>query len=127
MAFSMYIYILIFMSVCIYMYVSVSPLLCRYKNCNNCAMVYFTLSMYVLKCLSWFWGTRSCLSRKTFYYRPFHKTLPISSTFVNWISGRFYETGCSSVGFWAQEVVYNESLFYKIEFLCIQYKYLSSS
>ena len=27
-------------------------------------------------------------------YRPFHKTLPISCEFVNWISVRFYETGC---------------------------------
>ena len=30
-----------------------------------------------------------------FIYRPFHKTLPRSSTFVNWISVSFYETGCS--------------------------------
>ena len=28
------------------------------------------------------------------YYRPFHKTLPRSSLFVNWIPVRFYETGC---------------------------------
>ena len=28
-------------------------------------------------------------------YRPFHKTLPRSNAFVNWISVRFYETGCS--------------------------------
>jgi len=27
-------------------------------------------------------------------YRPFHKTLPRSSLFVNWISLRFYETYC---------------------------------
>ena len=27
-------------------------------------------------------------------YRPFHKTLPRSSAFVNWILVRFYETGC---------------------------------
>ena len=27
-------------------------------------------------------------------YRPFHKTLPRSSSFVNWISVRFNETGC---------------------------------
>ena len=27
-----------------------------------------------------------------FKYRPFHKTLPRSSAFVNWISVRFYET-----------------------------------
>ena len=26
-------------------------------------------------------------------YRPFHKTLPRSSAFVNWISVRYYETG----------------------------------
>ena len=25
-------------------------------------------------------------------YRPFHKTLPRTSAFVNWISVRFYET-----------------------------------
>ena len=25
-------------------------------------------------------------------YRPFHKTLPRSSVFINWISVRFYET-----------------------------------
>ena len=30
-----------------------------------------------------------------FKYRPFHKTLPRSSAFVNWISVRFYETGCT--------------------------------
>ena len=30
-----------------------------------------------------------------FGYHPFHKTLPISSAFVNWISVRFYETDCS--------------------------------
>ena len=29
-------------------------------------------------------------------YRPFHKTLPRSSAFVNWISVRFYETGCTT-------------------------------
>ena len=28
-------------------------------------------------------------------YRPFHKTLPRSSAFVNWISLRFYETDCT--------------------------------
>ena len=27
-------------------------------------------------------------------YRPFHKTLPRSSVFVNWLSVRFYETDC---------------------------------
>ena len=27
-------------------------------------------------------------------YRPFHKTLPRSIAFVNWISVRFYENGC---------------------------------
>ena len=31
-----------------------------------------------------------------FTYRPFHKTLPRSSAFVNWISVRFYETDCST-------------------------------
>ena len=30
----------------------------------------------------------------SFEYRPFHKTLPRSSAFVNWISVRFYETDC---------------------------------
>ena len=30
----------------------------------------------------------------TFTYRPFHKTLPISSAFINRISVRFYETYC---------------------------------
>ena len=29
-------------------------------------------------------------------YRPFHKTLPRSSAYVNWISVRFYKTGCTS-------------------------------
>ena len=28
-------------------------------------------------------------------YRPFHKTLPRTSAFVNWISVRFYETDCT--------------------------------
>ena len=28
------------------------------------------------------------------WYHPFHKTLPRSSACVNWISVRFYETGC---------------------------------
>ena len=28
-------------------------------------------------------------------YRPFHKTLPRSRRFVNWISVRFYETDCT--------------------------------
>ena len=28
------------------------------------------------------------------YYRPFHKTLPRSSAFINWISVSFYETDC---------------------------------
>ena len=28
-------------------------------------------------------------------YRPFHKTLPRSCAFINWISVRYYETGCS--------------------------------
>ena len=30
-----------------------------------------------------------------FKYRPFHKTLPRSSAFINWISVRFYETDCN--------------------------------
>ena len=30
-------------------------------------------------------------------YRPFHKTLPRSSAFCNWISVRFYETGCTKI------------------------------
>ena len=30
-------------------------------------------------------------------YRPFHKTLPGSRSFINWISVRFYETDCSSL------------------------------
>ena len=29
-------------------------------------------------------------------YRSFHKTLPRSSAFINWISVRFYGTGCTS-------------------------------
>ena len=28
-------------------------------------------------------------------YRPFHKTLPRSSAFVNWVSVRFQETNCT--------------------------------
>ena len=31
----------------------------------------------------------------TLIYRPFHKTLPRTSAFINWITVRFYETGCS--------------------------------
>ena len=31
-------------------------------------------------------------------YRLFHKTLPRSSAFVNWISVRLHETDCSSTG-----------------------------
>ena len=31
---------------------------------------------------------------KTLTYHPFHKTLPRSKPFVNWISVRFYDTGC---------------------------------
>ena len=30
-----------------------------------------------------------------FMYRPFHKTIPRSRAFVNWISVRVYETDCS--------------------------------
>ena len=30
-----------------------------------------------------------------FKYRPFHKTLLRSNAFCNWISVRFYETGCT--------------------------------
>ena len=30
-------------------------------------------------------------------YRLFHKTLPISSAFLNWISVRFYGTGCTKI------------------------------
>ena len=33
----------------------------------------------------------------TFIYLPFHKTLPRSSAFVNWISVRFYETACTLI------------------------------
>ena len=43
-------------------------------------------------------------------YRPFHKTLPRSSAFVNWISVRFYETGCT----WAlrdRQIVLNECVY----------------
>ena len=32
---------------------------------------------------------------KDLYYRPFHKTLPRSCAFVNWISVRFYEMDCT--------------------------------
>ena len=40
----------------------------------------------------------SCASvhvKKILSYRPFHKTLPRSSAFINWISVRFYGTGCT--------------------------------
>ena len=36
-------------------------------------------------------------------YRPFHKTLPSSSAFVNWISVRFYETDCS----WKRSITFS--------------------
>ena len=41
-------------------------------------------------------------------YRPFKKTLPRSSAFVNWISVRFYETGCSWENCW-QEININDN------------------
>ena len=34
-----------------------------------------------------------------FKYSSFHKTLPVSSAFVNWISVRFYETACINITF----------------------------
>ena len=34
------------------------------------------------------------IQKVTDIYRPFHKTLPRSSAFVNRISVRFFETGC---------------------------------
>ena len=34
------------------------------------------------------------LRKNVFSYRPFHKTLPRYSAFVNWISVRFYEIDC---------------------------------
>ena len=42
-------------------------------------------------------------------YRPFHKTLPRSSTFVNWSSVRFYETDCTLTSFYTK----NQLSFYR--------------
>ena len=39
-------------------------------------------------------GIQELVMLQILWYRPFHKTLPRSSTFVNWISVRFYETDC---------------------------------
>ena len=36
-----------------------------------------------------------CIDGYCCIYRPFNKTLPRSSAFVNWISVRFYETDLS--------------------------------
>ena len=36
-------------------------------------------------------------------YQPFHKTLTRSSAFLNWISVKFYETGCM----WTQRNNFN--------------------
>ena len=43
-------------------------------------------------------STPFCLTFVHKVYRLFHKTLPRSIAFVNWISLRFYETGCVSAG-----------------------------
>ena len=42
-------------------------------------------------------GVQNCIwfYKKKFIYGPFRKTLPRSSSFVNWISARFYITGCT--------------------------------
>ena len=45
-------------------------------------LVYFT----------WYYGQRDMVAMLYFKYRPFHKTLPRPSAFLNWISVRFYET-----------------------------------
>ena len=42
----------------------------------------------------WKWFKFKPLSSK---YRPFHKTLPRSSAFLNRVSVRFYETGCIKI------------------------------
>ena len=58
-------------------------------------------------------------------YRPFHKTLPRSSAFVNWIPVRFYETGCSKIG-WNLEFFTFATLFYSIPTLiiCLHFLFL---
>ena len=44
------------------------------------------------------WLSHHLMNQKLFQnslrYRPFHKTLPRSGSFVNWILVRFYKTGC---------------------------------
>ena len=61
---------------------------------------FLTLFIYFFPLFPKMWQSISAipviLSLMNFMYRPFHKTLPRSSAFVNVISGRFYETGCSS-------------------------------
>ena len=39
------------------------------------------------------WFNIKAMPWTMFMYCPFHKTLPISSAFLNWISVRFYGTG----------------------------------
>ena len=45
------------------------------------------------KCKITFIWKKSLISIENIY-RPFHKTLPRSRAFVNWISVRFYEMDC---------------------------------
>ena len=57
---------------------------------NNIMQVYISLNPYMTLLLLIYF-----LHHAFATYRPFHKTLPRSSAFVNWISVRFYETGCT--------------------------------
>ena len=60
---------------------------------NKYSLAVFLAWSGVLRPLSKTWAFESTNEGITIY-SPFHKTLPRSNAFVNWISIRFYETGC---------------------------------
>ena len=62
----------------------------RKKNYNVFFLPYFGILRHTFQ---WEFFT-NCVFLVSVYYRPFHKTLPRSSSFVNRISVSFYETGC---------------------------------
>ena len=70
----------------------------KYISCSTKIICYLFIRLWVWLAQVGF-GVEEISSgtccQQVWSYRPFHKTLPRSSAFANWISVRFYETDCT--------------------------------
>ena len=59
------------------------------------------------------------------YFLTFHKSLPRASAFVNWISVRFYETGCIICSLWKSPKLLDIDFFQGLKIYHSIYQFIS--